>query len=65
MGPIRGFKRKKQKKAQKKVVQYVFAAASLSFQPQPLDWWDEFSQRITGKPLFASLLLEFVHCYCS
>ncbi|KAG6601011.1 Protein ALP1-like protein, partial [Cucurbita argyrosperma subsp. sororia] len=48
MGPIRGFKRKKQKKAQKKVVQYVFAAASLSFQPQPLDWWDEFSQRITG-----------------
>lgn len=52
MGPIRGFKRKK--KAEKKVDQNVFAAASLSSQPQPLDWWDEFSQRITGTNYFLS-----------
>lgn len=56
MGPIRGFKRRK--KAEKKVDQNVFDAASASasalssLQPQsqrPLDWWDDdFSKRITG-----------------
>ncbi|XP_041000421.1 protein ALP1-like [Juglans microcarpa x Juglans regia] len=45
MGPIRGFKRKK--RAEKKVDQNVLAAL-LRSQPQPLDWWDDFSQRITG-----------------
>lgn len=49
MGPIRGMKRRK--KAEKKVDQNVLAAAaaaSLSSQSQPVDWWDDFSQRITG-----------------
>ncbi|XP_007218254.2 protein ALP1-like [Prunus persica] len=47
MGPVRGMKRRK--KAEKKVDQNVLAAAaSLSSQPQPVDWWDDFSQRITG-----------------
>lgn len=66
MGPIRGLKRRK--KAEKKVDQNVLAAAaaasdgdgdadadadSLVVQPQPLDWWDNFSRRISG-PLFGS-----------
>lgn len=65
MGPIRGLKRRK--KAEKKVDQNVLAAAaasdgdadadadadSLVAQPQPLDWWDNFSRRISG-PLFGS-----------
>ncbi|KDP29866.1 hypothetical protein JCGZ_18441 [Jatropha curcas] len=49
MGPIRGFKRRK--KAEKKVDQNVLAAALSSLHPQsqqPLDWWDDFSKRITG-----------------
>ncbi|KAJ9160064.1 hypothetical protein P3X46_025500 [Hevea brasiliensis] len=49
MGPIRGFKRRK--KAEKKVDQNVLDAALSSLQPQPqqpLDWWDDFSKRITG-----------------
>lgn len=47
MGPVRGMKRRK--KTEKKVDQNVLAAAaSLSSQPQPIDWWDDFSQRITG-----------------
>ncbi|KAL5554788.1 hypothetical protein UlMin_042189 [Ulmus minor] len=45
MGPVRGFKRKK--KPEKKVDQNVLAA-SLGLHLQPLDWWDDFSQRITG-----------------
>ncbi|KDP29865.1 hypothetical protein JCGZ_18440 [Jatropha curcas] len=48
MGPIRGFKRRK--KAEKKVDQNVLAAALSSLHPQsqqPLDWWDDFSKRIT------------------
>lgn len=71
MGPIRGFKRKK--KAEKKFDQNVLAAAaasssSLQSQPQPLDWWDEFSQRISGNTFLWYLLIflvEFVHCHCS
>ena len=70
MGPIRGFKRKK--KVEKKVDQNVFASASLSSQLQPLDWWDEFSQRITGKLVFLPVnftlscsFVQFVHCHCS
>ncbi|XP_021625427.1 protein ALP1-like [Manihot esculenta] len=50
MGPIRGFKRRK--KAEKKVDQNVLDSALASLQPQqpqqPLDWWDDFSRRITG-----------------
>ncbi|KAK9189814.1 hypothetical protein WN943_018413 [Citrus x changshan-huyou] len=65
MGPIRGLKRRK--KAERKVDQNVLAAAaasdgdgdadadadSLVAQPQPSDWWDNFSRRISG-PLFGS-----------
>ncbi|XWS56545.1 hypothetical protein CRYUN_Cryun09bG0094500 [Craigia yunnanensis] len=53
MGPIRGFKRRK-KAADKKVVDQnvlpssATVASSLGSQPQPLDWWDEFSKRISG-----------------
>ncbi|KAE7996829.1 hypothetical protein FH972_001518 [Carpinus fangiana] len=54
MGPIRGFK--KRKKADKKVDQNVLAA-SLRSQPQPLDWWDDFSQRITGRVLQSPMFL--------
>lgn len=51
MGPIRGLKRRK-KTETKKLDQNVFAV-SVSSQPESLDWWDEFSQRITG-PLSGS-----------
>ncbi|XWS75009.1 hypothetical protein CRYUN_Cryun01aG0048200 [Craigia yunnanensis] len=53
MGPIRGFKRRK-KAADKKVFDQnvlpssATVASSLGSQPQPLDWWDEFSKRISG-----------------
>ncbi|KAE8717999.1 hypothetical protein F3Y22_tig00110020pilonHSYRG00423 [Hibiscus syriacus] len=53
MGPIKGFKRRR-KTADKKVVdQSVLPppstiVPSLGYQPQPLDWWDEFSKRISG-----------------
>lgn len=60
MGPIRGFK--KRKKADKKVDQNVLVA-SLRSQPQPLDWWDDFSQRITGRvlqsPMFCTMHLYY------
>ncbi|KAJ0101855.1 protein ALP1-like [Pistacia vera] len=57
MGPIRGLK--KRKKAEKKVDQNVFASAasSLLSQPEPLDWWDDFSKRISG-PLSESKNLK-------
>jgi len=70
MGPIRGFKRRK--KAEKKVDQNVFDAASASasasalssLQPQsqrPLDWWDDdFSKRITGTH---NTFFVFVLCF--
>ncbi|KAK8542217.1 hypothetical protein V6N12_014820 [Hibiscus sabdariffa] len=54
MGPVRPFKRIK-KAAVKKVVDHnvlhsssAIVASSLGSQPRPLDWWDEFSQRISG-----------------
>ncbi|KAK0592477.1 hypothetical protein LWI29_019818 [Acer saccharum] len=48
MGPIRGLKRKK-KSTEKEVDQNVLVgAAALVSQPQPLDWWDGFSRRISG-----------------
>ncbi|KAL5733293.1 hypothetical protein ACOSP7_032636 [Xanthoceras sorbifolium] len=47
MGPIRGLKRRK-KSAEKEVDQNVLVDASLVSQPQPLDWWDGFSRRISG-----------------
>ncbi|KAK3232232.1 hypothetical protein Dsin_004113 [Dipteronia sinensis] len=48
MGPIRGLKRKK-KSAEKEVDQNVLVGtAALVSQPQPLDWWDGFSRRISG-----------------
>ncbi|XP_050386369.1 protein ALP1-like [Argentina anserina] len=53
MGPIRGMKRRR-KTEPKKLDQNVLAAAQLSPQPQPLDWWDEFRQQITG-PLSESV----------
>lgn len=50
MGPIRGLKRKK--KAEKTVDQEDAAAfGPLMPHPQPLDWWEVFSKRISG-PLF-------------
>ena len=61
MGPIRGFKRRK-KAADKKVVDqnvlpsFATVASTLGSQPQPLDWWDEFSKRISGNIItFVSL----------
>ena len=53
MGPIRGFKRRK-KAADKKVVDQnglpssATVAPSLGPQPKSLDWWDEFSKRLSG-----------------
>lgn len=47
MGPIRGFKRRK-KTADKKVVDHNVFSSSLESQLQPLDWWDDFSKRISG-----------------
>ncbi|KAK2633749.1 hypothetical protein Ddye_028541 [Dipteronia dyeriana] len=47
MGPIRGLKRKK-KSAEKEVDQNVLVGSALVSQPQPLDWWDGFSRRISG-----------------
>lgn len=61
MGPIRGFKRKK--KAEKKVDQNVLAAL-LRSQPQPLDWWDEFSQRITGTIYTTVVYYTFAYFAC-
>ncbi|MBA0869766.1 hypothetical protein Goshw_003038 [Gossypium schwendimanii] len=46
MGPIKGFKRRK-KTADKKVVDHNVLPSSLGSQSQPLDWWDEFSNRIS------------------
>lgn len=58
MGPIRGLKRRK-KTETKKLDQNVFAV-SVSSQPESLDWWDEFSQRITGNKFLFWFLLP---CY--
>lgn len=61
MGPIRGFKRRK--KAEKKVDQNVLDSALASLQPQqpqqPLDWWDDFSRRITGTHSIQFWVLHF------
>lgn len=73
MGPIRGLKRRK--KAEKKVDQNVLAAAaasdgdgdadadadSLVVQPQPLDWWDNFSRRISGNRTFSLQCVYVMH----
>lgn len=54
MGPIRGFKRKKKAENKKVVDQNVLPSAAAvasplgSSPPLPLDWWDEFSKRISG-----------------
>ncbi|GMI80688.1 Harbinger family of plant transposase 1 [Hibiscus trionum] len=53
MGPIKGFKRRKKASDKKVVDQNVLPSSSttvpsLGSQPQPLDWWDEFSKRISG-----------------
>lgn len=61
MGPVRGLK--KRKKVEKKVDQNVLAA-SLGPEPEPLDWWDGFSQRITGKDFFSFFLsAAFFFCF--
>ena len=69
MGPIRGLKRRK--KAEKKVDQNVLAAAAASdgdgdaeflvAQPQPLDWWDNFSRRISGNRTFSLQCVYVMH----
>ncbi|XP_038679238.1 protein ALP1-like isoform X1 [Tripterygium wilfordii] len=48
--PQHSKKFKRRKKAEKKVDQNVLAADASLQQPQlePLDWWDDFSNRITG-----------------
>ena len=61
MAPIRGLKRKK--KSEKKVDQNVLVA-SLGSQLKPLDWWDDFSQRITGKYLSPVLLVMHFLSFC-
>lgn len=49
MEPSRGLKRKRKRKrkAEAKVEENGLATSPLS-QPLPLDWWDDFSKRITG-----------------
>ncbi|PSR93081.1 Nuclease [Actinidia chinensis var. chinensis] len=47
MGPIRGHKKRKRKRVEK-VVDQNAPNPSLPYQPQALDWWDQFSKRITG-----------------
>lgn len=63
MAPIRGLKRKR--KSEKKVDQNVLVA-SLGSQLNPLDWWDDFSQRITGQIVLFSffVLCIFFHIFC-
>ncbi|KAJ7971314.1 Harbinger transposase-derived nuclease [Quillaja saponaria] len=51
MGSIRGIK--KRKKTEENDYQNALAT-SLQSQPKPLDWWEEFSRRITG-PLSQSV----------
>ncbi|KAI4348120.1 hypothetical protein L6164_008879 [Bauhinia variegata] len=55
MGSIRGIR--KRKKAENKDEQDAFSVTPFQSNPQPLDWWQEFSQRITG-PLSQSKDLE-------
>uniref|UniRef100_A0A2N9ETM4 Uncharacterized protein n=1 Tax=Fagus sylvatica TaxID=28930 RepID=A0A2N9ETM4_FAGSY len=52
MGPVRGFR--KRKKTEKKHKEN--ASASGSPEEGPLDWWDEFSSRINGQPVFSLLV---------
>ncbi|MBA0841602.1 hypothetical protein Goarm_004086 [Gossypium armourianum] len=59
MGPIKGFKRRK-KTADKKVVEHNVLPSSLGSQPQPLDWWDEFSNRISD--ILGIMQFVFVLC---
>ena len=49
MGPIRALMKRKKKKAEKKVDQNALVSVSSGSQLRPLDWWDDFSLRITGK----------------
>lgn len=56
MGPTKGFKRRR--KTENKVDQNAMAV-SIGSQSQPLDWWDDFSQRITGKYISATLSYAF------
>lgn len=52
MGPIKGgVKKRRKRKAEnnKNKVDSDASLASLPVQPQSLDWWDDFSKRITGK----------------
>ncbi|XP_010253295.1 PREDICTED: putative nuclease HARBI1 [Nelumbo nucifera] len=46
MGPVRGFKRKR--KVDKKAERKASAAPAPSQLDVPVDWWDDFSKRITG-----------------
>lgn len=67
MGPIRGVKRRKNTEP-KRLDQNVLAAATLSPQPEPLDWWEEFQQIITGKEIliicFVFISVFLLPCYC-
>ncbi|GFZ14881.1 PIF / Ping-Pong family of plant transposase [Actinidia rufa] len=47
MGPIKRHKKRKRKRVEKVFDQNV-PNPSLPYQPQALDWWDQFSKRITG-----------------
>ncbi|RVW49419.1 hypothetical protein CK203_080218 [Vitis vinifera] len=62
MEPSRGLKRKRKRKrkrkAEAKVEENGLATSPLS-QPLPLDWWDDFSKRITGKVL----RISFFGCF--
>ncbi|KAL6980480.1 hypothetical protein U1Q18_022118 [Sarracenia purpurea var. burkii] len=53
MGPIRGIKRRKKKKAAtaaaEREVDQNAGLPPLPCQPHALDWWDDFSKRITAK----------------
>ncbi|RVX13885.1 hypothetical protein CK203_010283 [Vitis vinifera] len=55
MEPSRGLKRKR--KAEAKVEENGLATSPLS-QPLPLDWWDDFSKRITGMKICNARLLQ-------
>ncbi|CAI0411414.1 unnamed protein product [Linum tenue] len=63
MGPIRGFKRRK-KSSDHKVDQNASpsedrGASAPSLPDKDVDWWDEFSKRISGTPC---ILLFLSYC---
>ncbi|CAI0443061.1 unnamed protein product [Linum tenue] len=65
MGPIRGFKRRK-KSSDHKVDQNAspskdHGASVPSPTDKAVDWWDDFSKRITGTPCIPLFPFDFIY----